>query len=108
MTTQLPVLDEREGHIPCPSCGSTLTMVKDSRGSRMGSGIPAIRRRRMCPACSQRFTTFEVEQELLERTMRVHGAKAQWALRIVDMIEEEVRAEMVKRLTGSDVTPRDT
>ncbi len=40
----------------CPSCGSLDTQVKDSRPSEDSS---AIRRRRLCLACSFRFTTFE-------------------------------------------------
>jgi len=40
----------------CPFCGHDDTQVKDSRPSDDGS---AIRRRRFCTACSQRFTTIE-------------------------------------------------
>ena len=40
----------------CPFCGSEESQVKDSRPSEDGA---AIRRRRFCPACEGRFTTFE-------------------------------------------------
>lgn len=40
----------------CPFCGHTESQVKDSRPSEDGA---AIRRRRMCPECGGRFTTFE-------------------------------------------------
>jgi transcriptional repressor NrdR len=40
----------------CPFCGHDETQVKDSRPTDDGS---AIRRRRFCPACGSRFTTFE-------------------------------------------------
>ena len=40
----------------CPFCGHIETQVKDSRPSEDGA---AIRRRRSCPACAGRFTTFE-------------------------------------------------
>jgi transcriptional repressor NrdR len=40
----------------CPFCGELESQVKDSRPSEDGS---AIRRRRLCPACGGRFTTFE-------------------------------------------------
>ncbi|MBJ7414362.1 MAG: transcriptional repressor NrdR [Niveispirillum sp.] len=40
----------------CPFCGNDDTQVKDSRPTDDGS---AIRRRRFCPACGARFTTFE-------------------------------------------------
>ena len=40
----------------CPYCGSLETQVKDSRPGEDGS---VIRRRRVCPDCGGRFTTFE-------------------------------------------------
>ena len=40
----------------CPYCGHEDTQVKDSRPSDDAS---AIRRRRFCAACGNRFTTFE-------------------------------------------------
>ena len=40
----------------CPFCGHMESQVKDSRPSEDGA---AIRRRRMCPECGGRFTTFE-------------------------------------------------
>ena len=40
----------------CPYCASENTQVKDSRPSEENS---AIRRRRVCPDCGGRFTTFE-------------------------------------------------
>ncbi|GAB4530977.1 MAG: transcriptional regulator NrdR [Parvularculaceae bacterium] len=40
----------------CPFCGSEETQVKDSRPTEDAT---TIRRRRFCPACGGRFTTFE-------------------------------------------------
>jgi transcriptional repressor NrdR len=40
----------------CPFCGNNDTQVKDSRPTEDNA---AIRRRRSCPACGSRFTTFE-------------------------------------------------
>lgn len=40
----------------CPFCGHDDTQVKDSRLSEAGA---AIRRRRFCTSCGQRFTTIE-------------------------------------------------
>jgi transcriptional repressor NrdR len=40
----------------CPFCGHAESQVKDSRPSEDGA---AIRRRRSCPQCNGRFTTFE-------------------------------------------------
>ncbi len=40
----------------CPYCGGLDTQVKDSRPTEDNA---AIRRRRFCPGCAARFTTFE-------------------------------------------------
>ena len=40
----------------CPFCNNTETQVKDSRPTEDDS---AIRRRRLCPSCGSRFTSFE-------------------------------------------------
>jgi transcriptional repressor NrdR len=42
--------------VRCPFCSSPDSQVKDSRPSEDGA---AIRRRRHCPECGGRFTTFE-------------------------------------------------
>jgi len=42
--------------VRCPFCGHDDTQVKDSRPTEDAA---AIRRRRQCPACGGRFTTFE-------------------------------------------------
>jgi transcriptional repressor NrdR len=55
----------------CPFCGNGDTQVKDSRPTEDSA---AIRRRRICPQCGQRFTTFERVQlrelTVLKRTGR--------------------------------------
>ncbi len=53
----------------CPYCGGLDTQVKDSRPSDDNA---AIRRRRVCPACGGRFTTFERVQ-LRELTVVKHN-----------------------------------
>ena len=40
----------------CPFCGNADTNVRDSRPTE---DSVAIRRRRYCPACNARFSTFE-------------------------------------------------
>ena len=40
----------------CPFCQNPATSVTDSRSPETGS---VIRRRRQCPRCKKRFTTFE-------------------------------------------------
>jgi transcriptional repressor NrdR len=44
----------------CPYCGHTKNRVVDSRTSREGR---AVRRRRECDDCGERFTTYEVVEE---------------------------------------------
>src|SRR6185312_14526442 len=46
-------------HMRCPFCGHDDTQVKDSRPTEDNG---AIRRRRLCPNCGQRFTTIERTQ----------------------------------------------
>lgn len=57
----------------CPFCGSEETQVKDSRPTEDGV---AIRRRRACPDCENRFTTFERVQ-LREMTVIKAGHRKQ-------------------------------
>ena len=55
----------------CPFCGNEDTQVKDSRPTEDNS---AIRRRRQCPNCGARFTTFERVQ-LRELTVLKENGK---------------------------------
>ncbi len=55
----------------CPYCGNPDTQVKDSRPSENNT---AIRRRRICPDCGGRFTTFERVQ-LRELTVAKKSGK---------------------------------
>jgi len=57
----------------CPFCGHEETAVKDSRPAEENS---AIRRRRSCPECEARFTTFERIQ-LRELTVVKNDGKRQ-------------------------------
>jgi transcriptional repressor NrdR len=57
----------------CPFCSNEETQVKDSRPTEDGT---AIRRRRYCPDCSGRFTTFERVQ-LRELTVVKKGGVKQ-------------------------------
>jgi len=57
----------------CPFCGSEETQVKDSRPTEDNA---AIRRRRACPECGERFTTFE-RLQLREMTVVKSGGRKQ-------------------------------
>lgn len=54
----------------CPFCHDTEDRVVDSRTSREGR---AIRRRRECAACGQRFTTYEVIEERPVQVIKSDG-----------------------------------
>ena len=57
----------------CPYCGSEESQVKDSRPAEDGA---AIRRRRICPDCGGRFTTFERVQLRELMVLKKTGRKA--------------------------------
>ena len=56
----------------CPSCRADDTKVIDSREADDGA---AIRRRRLCPQCSRRFTTYERLEELPLTVVKTHGGR---------------------------------
>lgn len=56
----------------CPFCGHTDTQVKDLRPSEDNA---AIRRRRFCPDCGSRFTTFERVQLRELTVVKKNGEK---------------------------------
>lgn len=55
----------------CPQCDSTENRVVDTRTSRGGR---AVRRRRECSACSERFTTYEYVEERPIQVLKRTGA----------------------------------
>ena len=56
----------------CPSCGFSDTKVIDSRPVSDGSSI---RRRRECPECQKRFTTFEMVESVQIVVVKKNGSK---------------------------------
>ena len=57
----------------CPFCGHIDSQVKDSRPTEDGA---AIRRRRFCPSCGGRFTTFERVQLRDLTVLKKNGKRA--------------------------------
>ena len=57
----------------CPFCGHSDTQVKDSRPTEENASI---RRRRFCPECSSRFTTFERVQLRELSVVKKNGDKS--------------------------------
>jgi transcriptional repressor NrdR len=99
----------------CPFCGSDETQVKDSRPTEENS---AIRRRRACDNCGQRFTTFEriqlreltvikssgsrepLDREKLARSMRIALRKRPVDPERVELVINGI----IRRLEGSGET----
>ena len=75
----------------CPFCSHEDTQVKDSRPTEDNS---AIRRRRQCPACGARFTTFERVQ-LRELVVIKKSGKRELFER--DKLERSIRIALRKR-----------
>ncbi|PLX90746.1 MAG: transcriptional regulator NrdR [Desulfuromonas sp.] len=56
----------------CPFCGHDDTRVVDSRLGKEGNNV---RRRRECPACERRFTTYERVEEILPWVIKKDGRR---------------------------------
>ena len=106
----------------CPFCGSTNTQVKDSRDTVDEN---AIRRRRECPDCGGRFTTYEriqlqelmvvkkngehvpFDREKLLRSITLAVSKCGISNFEVEKLVEEIRRELensgVTEITSKDI-----
>jgi len=103
--------------VRCPACRADDTKVVDSRTAQDGA---AIRRRRSCPSCQYRFTTFERMEEVplmvtkrsgqrvpFDRAKIVAGVRAAAKGRPVTAEELEnlaIDVEDAMRLDGPEVT----
>lgn len=56
----------------CPFCRYADTRVVDSRLGKEGNNV---RRRRECPSCERRFTTYERVEEILPRVIKKDGRR---------------------------------
>lgn len=90
----------------CPFCGHVESQVKDSRPSEDGA---AIRRRRACPECGGRFTTFERVQlrelTILKRSGRRAPFDREKLVRSVSIAirKRPVDAERLERMVSGIV-----
>jgi transcriptional repressor NrdR len=75
----------------CPFCGNDDTQVKDSRPAEDGASI---RRRRSCPACGNRFTTFERVQLRDLTVIKTDGRRVPFDR---DKLARSVRVALRKR-----------
>ena len=88
----------------CPFCGHSDSQVKDSRPTEDNA---AIRRRRFCPECGSRWTTFERVQLRELTVVKKEGEKAPFdreklarSLRI-SLRKRPVDAERIERIVNS-------
>jgi len=75
----------------CPFCGNIETQVKDSRPSE---DHVSIRRRRSCPACAGRFTTYERVQLRDLIVVKKNGKRETFDR---DKLDRSVRVALQKR-----------
>jgi transcriptional repressor NrdR len=80
----------------CPFCGHDDTQVKDSRPAEDAA---AIRRRRFCPSCGQRFTTVERVQL---RELTVVKSDKRRVLFDAEKLSRSIRIAMRKRPVAED------
>ncbi len=72
----------------CPFCGADDTQVVDSRVSEEGERI---RRRRRCPACDKRFTTYETVELRMPQVVKTNGTREEYD-------EEKLRTGFLRAL----------
>ena len=84
----------------CPHCGALDTQVRDSRPSEDHA---AIRRRRSCPTCAARFTTFERVQLRELMVVKKNGRRAPFDR---DKLMRSVQVALRKRMVAPDRTER--
>lgn len=82
----------------CPFCNATDTKVIDSR--LVGDG-QQVRRRRECPICNERFTTFETAELVLPRIVKRDGRRSPFD-------ETKLRAGMLRALEKRPVSSEQT
>ncbi len=80
----------------CPFCGGDDTQVKDSRPTEDNA---TIRRRRFCPDCGSRFTTFERVQLRDLTVVKKNGDKAPFDR---DKVTRSLRIALRKRPVDDD------
>jgi transcriptional repressor NrdR len=84
----------------CPFCGSDDTQVKDSRPTEDNA---TIRRRRYCPSCGSRFTTFERVQLRELTVVKKDGEKAPFDR---DKVMRSLKIALRKRPVDGDKIER--
>lgn len=80
----------------CPFCGHLDTQVAETRVSEEGD---AVRRRRRCPACDKRFTTYERPEVSYPVVVKKDGRRVEYSR---DKLSASFRLALRKRPVGTD------
>ena len=81
----------------CPFCGHPDTQVIDSRVNESGDSI---RRRRRCPECEKRFTTFENADIRLPQIVKTNGFREEFS---ENKLREGFRRALHKRSVSTEL-----
>ncbi len=74
--THCPLLITHHSNMKCPFCNAMDTQVIDSRVNEEGDSI---RRRRRCPSCNKRFTTYETVELRMPQVVKTNGSREEFA-----------------------------
>jgi transcriptional repressor NrdR len=80
--------------VKCPFCGDENTQVVDTRENDDGD---TVRRRRRCPACDKRFTTYERVELQLPQVVKKNGSRTEYQ-------RDKLKASMMLALRKRPVT----
>lgn len=82
----------------CPFCNRSDTQVIDTRVLEDGD---VIRRRRRCPACERRFTTYERAELLMPAVVKRNGTRTEFD---IAKLESSMKLALRKRPVSTDET----
>ena len=80
----------------CPFCNAADTQVVDSRVNEEGTSV---RRRRRCPACNKRFTTYETIELRLPQVVKQDGRRTEFSR---DKLMTGFRRALHKRMVPTE------
>ena len=85
---------DRQAGVQCPNCGSVNSAVYDSRGTTV-----SIRRRRECKGCGARFTTYEIEENIM---YSLYDSTVSLQMEVKTIILGKVRRYKMTEIEGED------
>lgn len=80
----------------CPFCDEIDTKVIDSRLVSEGKQV---KRRRECPKCAERFTTFEVAELVMPKIVKRNGARVSFD---IEKLKNSIRISLQKRSVSTE------